>query len=113
MPNDGDAALRRVWQLVQHAHGQRGVTADVLQRPVHRVANPQFCGVRGAAVIALRALGEIPRLEDTGHLVEVTDRFEPRAAYASLYDERYAAYRDYYDRTHSWFRRLNEGRTKK
>ncbi len=89
------------------------ITADVLQRPVHRVANPQFCGVRGAAVIALRALGEIPRLEDTGHLVEVTDRFEPRAAYASLYDERYAAYRDYYDRTHSWFRRLNEGRTKK
>jgi xylulokinase len=89
------------------------ITADVLGRPVHRVADPQFCGVRGAAMIALRALGEISRLEDTGHMVEVTDSFEPRSEYASLYDERFAAYVDYYDRTHSWFRRLNEGRSRK
>ena len=30
---DDDAALRRVWQLVQHQHGNaRGITIDVLQR---------------------------------------------------------------------------------
>lgn len=89
------------------------IMADVLGLPVHRVANPQFCGVRGAALIALRALGEISRLEDTGHLVEVTDSFEPRGEFRALHDERFAAFRDFYKRNHSWYRRLNEGRKRK
>lgn len=89
------------------------IMADVLGRPVHRVANPQFCGVRGAALIALRALGEIPRLEDTGEMVEITGTFEPRAEQQALYDERFDAFLAFYKRNHTWFRRLNEGRRRK
>jgi xylulokinase len=89
------------------------IMADVLDRPMHRVRNPQFCGVRGAAIIALRALGEIPRLEDTGELVNITRTFEPDPEGVALHQERFAAYTDYYKRTHTWFRRLNEGRTRK
>ena len=89
------------------------IVADVLGRPVQRVANPQFCGVRGAALIALRALGEIPRLEDTGHLVEITDVFEPDPDAVRLYDARFATYVDFYRRNHGWFRLLNEGRKRK
>jgi len=89
------------------------IMADVLGRPVHRVANPQFCGVRGAALIALRALGEISNLDETAALVEAPDTFEPNPKNVRMYDSRYGAYRDFYKRNHSWFRRLNEGRSRK
>ncbi len=89
------------------------IISDVLDRPIERVANPQYTGVRGAGLIALYALGEISEFEQTGPLVRVTDVFEPRSAYTQMYAERYAAYIDFYRRTHTWFRRLNEGRTRK
>ena len=85
------------------------IMADVLGKPVERVANPQFCGVRGAALIALRALGEIERLDTPDDLVEVTDTFEPRPETRDLYARRYASFLDYYKRNRSWFRALNEG----
>ncbi len=83
------------------------IMADVLGRGIDRVANPQFSGVRGAAMIALRALGEVARLEDTGDLVEITDRFEPREELAELYDRRFAYYTDFYKRSGPWYRHLN------
>lgn len=89
------------------------IMADVLDRPMHRVRNPQFCGVRGAAIIALRALGEIARLEDTGKLVNITRTFEPDPEAVAIHHERFEAYTDFYERTHKWFRRLNEGRSRK
>jgi xylulokinase len=95
----GGGAQSRVWCQIM---------ADVLQKPVERVANPQFSGVRGAALIALRALGEIEHLDTWSDLVEVTDRFEPRSATRDLYASRYRSFLDYYKRNRSWFRALNE-----
>ncbi len=86
------------------------IMADVLGKRVERVAKPQFCGVRGAALIALRALGEIDHLDARSDLVEVTDTFEPNAETSELYTRRYASYLDFYKRNRSWFRELNEGR---
>jgi len=85
------------------------IMADVLGKPVERVANPQFCGVRGAALIALRALGEIDGLDACSDLVEVTDRFEPQPETQALYARRYQSFLDYYKRNRAWFRELNEG----
>ena len=82
--------------------------ADVLGKRVERVANPQFCGVRGAALIALRALGEIDQLDAMSDLVEVTDTFEPNPGNRELYDSRYQSFLDYYKRNRTWFRSLNE-----
>ncbi len=86
------------------------IMADVHGRPVERVANPQFCGVRGAGMIALRALGEIGRMEDIGHLVPITHTFEPRPELRDLYSDRFGEYLRYYKQNHAWFRRINEGR---
>ena len=84
------------------------IMADILDRRVERVADPQFCGVRGAALIALRALGEIEDLQATGDLVEVTDTFEPRPGAVALYDERFRLFLDFHKRNRGWFRELNE-----
>jgi len=85
------------------------IMADLHARPIQRVANPQFCGVRGAALIALRGLGEISCLEETGRFVEIDRTFEPRAEVTELYRDRFEAYLQYYKRTHGWFKRLNTG----
>ena len=89
------------------------IMADVLGVPVERADNPQFSGARGAALIALRALGEVSQLEETGDLVEVTRTFEPNPELREFYRGRYDTFLDYYKRNHSWFRRLNEGRKRK
>ncbi|MDE0884072.1 MAG: FGGY-family carbohydrate kinase [Myxococcota bacterium] len=83
------------------------IMADVLDKRVERVANPQFCGVRGAALIALRALGEIDQLDAMSDLVEVTDTFEPNPENRELYASRYRSFLDYYKRNRTWFRSLN------
>lgn len=85
------------------------IMADILDTEILRVANPQFSSVRGAALIALRALGELAQLEEASDLVETTATFEPQAANRALYDERFALYLDYYRRNRRWFRRLNNG----
>ncbi|MAI81074.1 MAG: carbohydrate kinase [Deltaproteobacteria bacterium] len=89
------------------------IMADVLGVTVERADNPQFSGARGAALIALRALGEVAQLEDTGDLVQVTDVFQPNPELQDFYQSRYKSFLDYYKRNHSWFRRLNEGRKRK
>ena len=84
------------------------IMADVLGKRVERVANPQFCGVRGAALIALRGLEEIDDLQATGELVEITDTFEPDPGTAELYDERFRLFLDFHKRNRDWFRAINE-----
>jgi xylulokinase len=85
------------------------IMADILDTEIRRVRNPQFATVRGAGLIALRALGELDRLDESADLVETTASFEPKAENRALYDERFALYLDYYKRNRRWFRRLNAG----
>ncbi len=85
------------------------IMADILDKRIERVANPQFTGVRGAALIALRALGEIDSLDEMHDLVEIEAYFEPQAEYRELYSRRYEAFVSYFKTTRSWFRQLNEG----
>jgi xylulokinase len=85
------------------------IMADILDTEIQRVRNPQFSTVRGAALIALRALGELSCLEDAADLVTTTASFEPRAEHRALYDERFALFLDYYKRNRRWYRRFNAG----
>jgi xylulokinase len=89
------------------------IMADVLGRPIEQVANPQYAGVRGAALIALRALGEVARFEDTSSLVTVRRTFEPNENDRALHDDRFAAFKRFYKQNHAWFRVLNEGRRRR
>ena len=72
-----------------------------------RVVEPQFTGVRGAALIALRALGEFNTLEDTEPLVEISDTFDPNEDDAVLHRERYEQFVAFYKHTRKWYARVN------
>jgi xylulokinase len=83
------------------------VMADVLEARVERVIEPQFSGVRGAALIAMRALGEFDSLEQTEGLVRIERSFEPDAATAALHRERFEQFKRFYRGNQRWYARTN------
>ncbi len=81
--------------------------ADVLGIPIHQVEDAQWSGVRGAALLAARGLGELAALADAESLVPVRREFEPRPDRRALYDDKYDAFLSFHRRTHGWFRQVN------
>lgn len=85
------------------------IHADVLDRAVERVTAPLTANLRGAALFAGVALGEV-RLEELGELVEVDARFEPDSRDRRVYDRLYAEFPRLYRAQKKMFSRLNGGR---
>jgi xylulokinase len=82
------------------------IFADILDRPIHGVADPILANARGAALQACVALGEAG-FERAGDLVPVERTYEPNPDLRGIYDELFAAYLDAYQRLKPLHRRLN------
>ena len=67
------------------------IFADVLDRTIEQVDDPLYCGLRGAALIAGVALGEIKRSE-VGGLVPVRATYRPDPADRVVYDRAFRAF---------------------
>jgi len=90
-------------QSVQDLLG--GEHADVLGRPVERVADPRHAQLSGVALWARVCLGEIG-LEDVPRHMPAPTTFTPSAE-SGAYAARYAEYRKLYGRLKSLYHRLN------
>ena len=82
---------RRHDELVFAAGGARSdawaqILADVCNRPVRQLAEPQLTNCRGAALLAFHRLGALDLAAAGEHLVE-RRRYEPRAEHRALYDD--------------------------
>lgn len=82
------------------------IHADVLDRPVRRVAHPLRANARGAALLAGVALGRLD-VEEIGDKVEVLATHRPDPANRELYDEMYRALRSTYRQNRRIHRRLD------
>ncbi len=82
------------------------IFADVLDRPIRKVKDPQAAGLRGVAIVAGLAL-KMTSLEDYSRYVEVEKTFSPNPDNRKLYDELFDAFVDIYKRNHSLYRKLN------
>ncbi len=82
------------------------IHADVLKRPVERVAEPMYTNLRGAALFAAMSLGKIS-LDDVPNLVRVTTTFTPETAAGATYEPMYAEFKRLYGRLHGVYARLN------
>lgn len=80
--------------------------ADVLDRPIDQVAEPQLANVRGAALLAGVALGEIS-WEQIPDLVEVERRYTPDSGNRQVYDRAYAALRAHHKGSRRLYRDLH------
>ena len=69
--------------------------ADILNRPIDQIAEPQLANVRGAALLAGVALGATA-WEQIPDLVAIERRYEPDPALRGRYDTAYGALRAHY-----------------
>jgi xylulokinase len=82
------------------------IYADVLGRPIHRVAQPRLANARGAALIAGVALGDLG-FQQIPDRVPVDARFEPRAAHRATYDRLFESFLALHKGSRDVYHRLN------
>ncbi len=85
------------------------IYADVLDCRIDRVADPVYVNLRGAALLAGRALGAV-RYDELPELVPIERTFTPNAANRAVYDRLYAEFERLYKRERRMFARLNRSR---
>jgi xylulokinase len=85
------------------------IVADVCDRPVERVADPLLCGIRGAALGAGLALGEI-RPPEIRSLVPTDRTFLPDPGNRPVYDRLFKEFPRLYRAQRSMFARLDSVR---
>ena len=83
-----------------------GILADVLGVRIEQMQDPVSSNSRGAAALALVALGVL-NLEEVVKLVPVKRVHEPEPVRQLLYHEKYRDFLDYFKRNRSWFQRVN------
>jgi xylulokinase len=88
------------------------IHADVMDRTVERIADPMHTGLRGAALLAGIALGDVDRAKAREYApVEAT--FTPDAATRDEYERLYAEFTKLYKMQKDMFHRLNRPSKKK
>jgi xylulokinase len=82
------------------------IHADILQRPILRVADPVYTNARGAGFLAAMGLG-CATLETLNSQMPIAAVHEPHAGNRALYDELFGEFREIYRKTHGIYARLN------
>lgn len=83
------------------------IHADVLNRPIRRVADPIQANARGAALLAGIAIGAV-NARDLGNKVQVVETHQPTVANRRVYDAQYKEFRSIYKKTKGIHRRLTD-----
>jgi len=82
------------------------IFADVLEREIRKVKNPQMSNARGAAFLASVGLGEITFADIPG-LIQYERSFTPNPANRAVYDTLFAEFLAIYRNNKSIYQRLN------
>ncbi|HEU5331372.1 MAG TPA: FGGY-family carbohydrate kinase [Actinocrinis sp.] len=80
--------------------------ADVLDRPILQAAEPVLANVRGAALLASVALGELA-WDQIPDLVRIEREYTPDPANRAVYDEAYRTFRDLHRANRRIYARIN------
>jgi xylulokinase len=80
-----------------------------MDRTIERVAEPWYANLKGAAIFAGLALGEV-RPEQVHGLVEVDRIFRPDPATRATYDRLFAEFPGLYKGQKAMFKRLNRSK---
>ena len=95
----GGGALSSAWAQI---------FADVLQRPVEQLADPEYAVSRGVAMLGYHQLGELA-LDEVKDGVPIAATYEPRADASAKYDEMFTQFVRVFRKNRSVFRALNAG----
>jgi xylulokinase len=94
----GGASKSDVWNQI---------FADVLQRPIVQMLNPQMASAQGAATIAMVSLGIYKSFNEIDRMLKKNNLFKPNPGNKALYDKLYKHYQALYKNNKSDFKKLN------
>ena len=83
------------------------IMADILNRNINQVADPQNAGARGMALLASMTLGHINSFEDIRNYISIKKTFIPDAGHRHLYDRLFREYKNIYKQNKKWYARMN------
>jgi xylulokinase len=83
------------------------IFADVMNRDVRRVEDPQNAGAKGVALLAAMTLGYIDSYESIADHIRVNKTFTPNPANRALYEQRFREFKNLYKQNKKWFKRMN------
>lgn len=84
------------------------IFSDVMNCPVNVLSSPEDVGVKGATVIAGKALGWYDSFVAPEAFYAFESRFKPNPAAAERYDRQYAVFRDLYPSLKGVFQKLGQ-----
>lgn len=84
------------------------ILADVLQRPVETVPEPQNVGAAGAALIATIGLGACSSFRDAAQRIQADRRYEPRTESRTVHERNYKVFKTLYRQNKAAFAALND-----
>lgn len=84
------------------------ILADVLQRPVETVPQPQNVGAAGAALIAAIGLGASSSFSDAAERIQADRRYMPRAESRTVHERNYQVFKTLYRQNKAAFAALND-----
>ncbi len=94
----GGGAISNVWCQI---------FADVLNKRINRVSDPKEAGAKGAAIIAMIALGYVKSFEDAEKLVKIDAVYKPNMQNAAIYEKVFKEFKGIYKNNRQMYRRLN------
>lgn len=85
------------------------IMADVTNRNIRRVSEPQQAGARGVALLASMTLGFLNSYEDIKNHIKIDRIFEPNPDNRRLYDTMFKEFKNIYKQNKAWYKRMNSG----
>ncbi|MBM4451937.1 MAG: xylulose kinase, partial [Chloroflexi bacterium] len=86
------------------------IIADVTNRRIESVHDPQEAGAVGVALVAAVGLGIYPDFNSLKKVVKVEKVFEPKPQNLEIYDSLFQAYKEAYSSLRSYYMKLNKKR---
>lgn len=83
------------------------ILADILERNINQMDEPDFGSVRGAAIIALVGLGIFKDFSEAIKLIKVKNSYKPNIDNKKIYDKLFSEYIKIYKRNKKMFKNLN------
>lgn len=84
------------------------ILADVLNRKIETVPNPQNAGAVGAGIVTAVGIGLIENLEQASELISVSGTYLPNPEHRQVYDRGFKIFKNLYINNRNNFRILNK-----
>ena len=83
------------------------IMADVTNRIIHQVTDPDLGAAKGVALLASKTLGYIESFSAIKQYVKIKNSYQPNPENRKLYDRLFKEFKNLYKQNKHWYRRMN------